>query len=284
MKRLYVGSILIVLLVSGALLLLDSQSKQGVINDLKKQQTTDNKNTENEIEKTSKQKQTEVDSNTFKKHVVEKKTYTIVIDPGHQEKANLEQEPIDPGATETKPKVTGGTTGVVTNKPEYVLTLEASILLKDYLEEKEFNVILTRTAHDVDVSNSERAQIANDANADLFVRIHADGAETAEPFGFSLLVPGKENEYTKDIYQDSMLAATTILTKVDEKIPLLHNGIFQRGDIAGFNWSEVPVVLVELGFMTNEEEDRKLADETYLADLTRMLADGIEAYVIEKEQ
>ena len=87
-------------------------------------------------------------------------SFVIVIDPGHQAKANLEQEPIGPDARETKYKVTGGTTGVVTGKPEYVLTLEASNLLKDHLEKKGFQVILTRTSHDVDISNQERAEIA----------------------------------------------------------------------------------------------------------------------------
>ena len=163
-----------------------------------------------------------------------------MIDPVIKAKANLEQEPIGPHVRETKYKVTGGTTGVVTGKPEYVLTLEAANLLKAHLEKKGFQVILTRTSHDVDISNRERAEIANTHGADLFVRLHADGSESSETSGFSVLVPAKENPYTASIYEDSYNAAQTVLTYISKEIPIHQNGLFFRNDMSGFNWSEGP--------------------------------------------
>ena len=151
-------------------------------------------------------------------------SFVIVIDPGHQAKANLEQEPIGPDARETKYKVTGGTTGVVTGKPEYVLTLEAANLLKAHLEKKGFQVILTRTSHDVDISNQERAEIANRHGADLFVRLHADGSESAETSGFSVLVPAKDNPYTAAIYEDSYQCCTNRSHLLSKEIPIHQNG------------------------------------------------------------
>ena len=183
-------------------------------------------------------------------------SFMIVIDPGHQAKANLEQEPIGPDARETKYKVTGGTTGVVTGKPEYVLTLEAANLLKAHLEKKGFQVILTRTSHDVDISNRERAEIANRHEADLFVRLHADGSESSATSGFSVLVPAKDHPYTAAVYEDSYSAAQFVLTHLSKEIPIHQNGIFFRNDMSGFNWSKVPVILPEIGFMTNPEEDK----------------------------
>ena len=112
--------------------------------------------------------------------------------------------------------MTGGTTGVVTKKPEYVLTLEASNLLKSQLENKGFHVILTRSSHDVNISNRERAEIANQHGADLFVRIHADGSESSETSGFSVLVPAKENAYTAPIYEDSYAAAQMIISHLSK--------------------------------------------------------------------
>ena len=159
-------------------------------------------------------------------------SFVIVIDPGHQAKANLEQEPIGPDARETKYKVTGGTTGVVTGKPEYVLTLEAAHLLKAHLEKKGFQVILTRTSHDVDISNRERAEIANRHGADLFVRLHADGSESSKTSGFSVLVPGKDNPYTAAIYEDSYRAAQIVLTYISKEIPIHSNGLFFRNDMS----------------------------------------------------
>lgn len=113
--------------------------------------------------------------------------------------------------------------------------------------------------------------------------MHADGSENPDTSGFSLLVPGQENKYTKDIYEESYKAAEAMIAQLDPDIKLLHDGIFPRDDLSGFNWSEVPVVLVGLGFMTNSEEDRKLADDTYLSNLMQMVANGVESFVLQDE-
>lgn len=205
--------------------------------------------------------------------------FIVCIDPGHQAKANTEQEPIGPGAAETKNKVTYGTTGVATNKPEYVLNLEAANILKDMLEKEGIQVIMTRTSHDVDISNRERAEIANRNQADLFIRVHADGSENPNTKGFSVLVPGVNNPYTTNIYKDSYQAGQMIVDRVLEKnYTLLGNGLFPREDLSGFNWSNVPVILLELGFMTNPEEDRLLSDAEHLSNILQQVTLGVIDY------
>ena len=62
--------------------------------------------------------------------------YLIAIDPGHQGHGNYEQEAIGPGASETKNKVAGGTSGVSTGVAEYELTLDIGLQLRDALLEK----------------------------------------------------------------------------------------------------------------------------------------------------
>ncbi|MEH7613290.1 N-acetylmuramoyl-L-alanine amidase [Gottfriedia acidiceleris] len=206
------------------------------------------------------------------------KPLVICIDPGHQSKANTALEPLGPGSSEMKIKVAGGTTGIVTKKPEYVLSLEASLKLGEILKKRGYNVIFTRTTNNVNLSNKERAEIANKNNADLFIRIHADGSNDHSTKGFSVLTPSKENPYIPSLYKDSLLISQNIVEEVKKEQSTIVKGISYRDDLSGFNWSKVPVTLIELGFMTNPEEDRKLSDQQYLTNLLMKIADGIDQY------
>ncbi|MGG3467484.1 N-acetylmuramoyl-L-alanine amidase [Neobacillus pocheonensis] len=210
-------------------------------------------------------------------------SFLVVIDPGHQEQANLGKEPVGPGGSETKIKVTGGTSGVATGKPEYKLTLEASLILGELLESKGIKVIYTRTTHTVNLSNRERAEIANQNHADLFIRIHADGSTDRNVRGLSVLTPAKNSPYTKTIFEDSLKASQLIIDETNKNPALKVNGISYRGDMTGFNWSKVPCTLVEMGFMTNPVEDKNLSDTVYLKKLLNNVADGILDYVSYKE-
>ncbi|MBF8984411.1 N-acetylmuramoyl-L-alanine amidase [Lutibacter sp. B2] len=204
--------------------------------------------------------------------------FIVCIDPGHQRKANLQKEPIGPGSSNTKIKVSGGTTGVVTKKPEYVLTLEAGLILKEQLEAKGMTVVMTRTTNDVNISNKERAEIANKAKVDLFIRIHADGSNSSSTKGASILIPSKKNPYIKDTCEDSKKVAEFVLKRWKQNEKIKVNGLSYRDDITGFNWSKAPVFLPEMGFMTNKDEDQKLSNPKYLKMLIQEIADGIEDY------
>ncbi|PFD33252.1 N-acetylmuramoyl-L-alanine amidase [Bacillus cereus] len=204
--------------------------------------------------------------------------FLVVIDPGHQQKANLNLEPIGPGATTQKYKVTDGTTGIVTKKRESVLVLEMAFILKEKLEAKGIQVLMTRTSHEVDISNKERATFANDHKANLFLRLHADGSENPNQSGFAVLTPAEGNQYTKEIYAESLQISQTIVNKMRENHQVKVNGIKFRDDLSGFNWSKVPGVLLELGFMSNPEEDKKLSDPQYVNSLLQSVTDSVDEY------
>lgn len=204
----------------------------------------------------------------------------VVIDPGHQSRGDSAPEPVGPGAQESKPRVTGGTTGTLTRIPEYEVVLQISMNLKARLEAAGATVLLTRTTNDVNLSNSERAAVANDAGADLFVRIHADGNVDSSRAGISTLYPG-ENQWTGPIAAQSMRAATLVQEAVVASTGAASLGTVPRTDLAGFNWSRVPAVLVECGFMTNPVEDRLLASPNYQDKLAAGIATGITAFLNE---
>ena len=143
--------------------------------------TTDgNKNDSNKIAEKNdnnikNEKINEVETkNNIEENNKTKKKKTIVIDPGHQAKGDSSKEPIGPGASETKAKVTTGATGNYTKQKESELTLKVAQALEKQLKQEGYNVIMTRTTNNINISNSERASIANNAKADAFIRIHAD--------------------------------------------------------------------------------------------------------------
>ncbi|MDY0088097.1 MAG: N-acetylmuramoyl-L-alanine amidase [Coriobacteriia bacterium] len=204
----------------------------------------------------------------------------VVIDPGHQSRGDSVAEAIGPGAIERKPRVTGGTTGVETRMAEYEVVLQIAMNLKARLETAGIEVVMTRTTNDVNISNSERAARANDIGADLFIRIHADGSVDSSQAGISTLYPAK-NEWTAPIAERSRVAATSIHSAVIASTGAASRGMIARGDLAGFNWSRVPSVLVECGFLTNPVEDRLLSSPHYQDSLAEGMATGITAYLAQ---
>lgn len=199
----------------------------------------------------------------------------VVIDPGHQSTANLEREPVGPGSATMKAKVSSGTSGVVTGIPESEFNLAVGLKLRDALEARGIKVIMTRTTQNVDISNSERAQMANKAKADLFVRIHADGNDDSSVNGIHTLYPASIEGWTDDIAAASKEAAAIFQRELIEATGARDLGLDPRSDLTGFNWSDVPVVLPELGYMTNATEDRLLATEAYRDKIVQGLARAI---------
>jgi N-acetylmuramoyl-L-alanine amidase len=187
----------------------------------------------------------------------------VVVDPGHDRLANLRTEPIGPGSSTRKILDGGGTHGVVTGIREPDLTLAVSLRLRELLRRGGVHVVMTRTrTAGESMGNVARARIANRTHARLFLRVHADGAASSAARGTHTLRPALRRGWTDDVYDASHRAARLVQTELVRALGFPDRGIQERSDYTGFNWADVPVILVELGFMTNPTEDRALARPT----------------------
>ncbi|MCY6372718.1 N-acetylmuramoyl-L-alanine amidase family protein [Clostridium ganghwense] len=202
------------------------------------------------------------------------KNKIIVIDPGHASKGDLGKEPVSPNSSKLKYKQTGGADGVVTKTPEYIINMQVAKKLKSKLEQKGYTVIMTKTDNDKTMTNIQRAKVGNESNAGLVIRIHADSADNKSAKGASMLIPAS-NQYTKEFYDESKQFGKVILNTLTNEVGMRNRGIIERGDITGFNWSKVPVVLVEMGFLSNAEEDKLLSSNDYQEKIAEAMVKGI---------
>lgn len=202
----------------------------------------------------------------------------VCIDPGHQSHGNSDKEPNGPGSSKMKAKVTGGARGVSTGRYEYELNLEVSLKLRDELESRGYQVVMVRTENDVDISNVERSQVANDAGADAFVRIHANGSESSSARGAMTICMTPSNPYNSELYLRSRALSDAVLDALVEETGCRREYVWETDTMTGINWCQVPVTIVEMGYLSNPEEDRLLFDADYQQKIVTGIANGLDNY------
>lgn len=204
--------------------------------------------------------------------------YLVVIDPGHQRYGNSEKEPDGPGSDTMKARVTTGTQGRTTGLAEYELNLQVGLKLRRELENRGYTVIMTRETNDVDLSNSQRAAIANEAGADAFIRLHANGSENSGVSGAMTICQTAANPYNGDLYAQSRALSDCVLDAMVAAAGCGKQYVWETDTMSGINWCQVPVTILEMGYMTNPEEDTLLATEDYQYKMVQGIANGLDAF------
>ncbi len=240
---------------------------------------TEVKNVANETKNAADKTQNETD-----KFKIEEKGIleglTICIDPGHgklTEKVR-KTEPVAPGSQIMKAATASGTVGTVTKVTEESLNLSVSLKLRKALAEKGAKIVMVRENNVCNMTNIERTEFWNSSGADLTIRIHANGSIDKNVAGVLMMVPGSKYIKDKDLLEKSALAGKYIMEAVLKNTEAESKGTVKSTDLTGFNWSKIPVVLLEMGFMTNPDEDRLLNTDDYQNKIVSGIVEGVENY------
>lgn len=203
----------------------------------------------------------------------------IVIDAGHQAHGMSAKEPNGPGSSVMKAKVTSGTQGVATGVEEHVLNLKVSLKLRDILLARGYSVVMVRETADVEISNVERTQIANRHHAAVFIRVHANSESNSSLNGVLTICQTRNNPYKASLYNTNRRLSQLVLDRVCAATGAKNMGIWETDDMTGINWSDVPVTILEMGYMSNAAEDRRLQESSYQDKIAQGAANGIDAFL-----
>lgn len=203
--------------------------------------------------------------------------HVIAINAGHQLKADTGTEPIGPGADETKIKVSWGATGVASGTPEYKLNLEVAKKLRDELNARGYEVYMIRDSSDVSITDAERAKLANE-NAEIVIHIHSNADDRPEIKGIMAFYPSDKNPYVSKLSAECRNLGNAILSCMELATSAKNWGTIAHDKLTHLNWTEIPSIHLEIGYLTNKDEDLLLQTEEYQNTIVAGIAEGIELY------
>lgn len=205
---------------------------------------------------------------------------TICIDPGHQENGRPVSEPVGPGLSGKTAGSGGMAQGKFTLRKESIVVLEIAMVLRDELIRQGATVVLTRDKEAQFLTNMERCAIAEEAGADIMLRLHCDTRESAKEYGISIYTPFRST-YAQAVADNHGYRhmGNLLLNAMKQSVG------YEQTDATGFvtlsdqfvgnNWAKMPCFLIELGFLSNTHEDFLLSHPHHQQLLAEGMAQGV---------
>ena len=213
----------------------------------------------------------------------------VVIDPGHQRGNSNPKYRAQVNAKKFNGSIRKAcnTTGTATNAgyPESTFTWKVAKQLERMLKAEGATVVLTRNGDDYNAYGPciwNRAKVANEAKADAFVSIHADGA-AAKEHGFHVIAPVRIKGWTDDMAASSRALAKAMIAGMSAagatKSTYIDGGLSIRSDQSTLNFSDVPSVIVEVGNMRNAKEAKLFSSKQGQQQVATWLQAGLTRYL-----
>jgi N-acetylmuramoyl-L-alanine amidase len=211
----------------------------------------------------------------------------VCIDPGHQEDGVPTREPVGPGLSGYGTGGSGMAQGRTTLRKESIVCLEAGMMLRDLLIQEGATVVMTREVNRGAYSNMERCAVANDAGAHIMLRLHCDTNANRSKKGLSVWCP-LNSEYAQAVCSKAEYRRLAEIFLDEMKTAVGYELAQKTGYVSltdkfiGNNWAKMLCFLVEMGFMSNPEEDLKLASPEYQRILAEGMVEGIYKIALER--
>ena len=196
--------------------------------------------------------------------------HTVAIDAGHQAKANTSKEPIGPSSSTMKAKMPEGSVGTAVAKK-----------LETELTNRGYHVVMIRTSNDVNMSSAERSVAANQSGADILIRLHADSMDNSGVYGALATCMTAQNPYNASLHDKSYNLSKKIVDTVCGTTGTKNRGVQETDSSSDINWCEIPVCVLEMGFLSNPDEDTWLQDDGYRGKIASGIAGAVDAYFAE---
>ena len=197
----------------------------------------------------------------------------IGINPGHQDNTIFKKYPIAPGSSKKAYGCKVGACGHFTRVNEYETNLAIGLKLMRILEERGATVVITRTSNHVSITNIERATMLNEAHVDVALQLHCDAVDNASRYGIQNFI-----RTTGDWYEESYAISECLLKDMCAATGGRLVGTNKSNGYTSLNYSTTPSILLEMGYISNKEEDRLLASDDYREKMALGIADGLCRY------